>query len=236
MVGEAGMRAWKWIGVLGVVTAHAAEPPLVLHYHTRPPLYYQTDGVMHGLMAEPLERALSAARIAHRWEDTPFNRAMALIKARQGQDCGVGWMYTTERAAFGRYSAPLYRSQPMVALVSNKVSLASGGPVEALLGNSGYVLVVRENFSYGRELDERLQALPHRLASTEPLPQLARMLERGIADYMFVDQEEAAGLLRPGLRMLRFSNLAGEQHYLFCSLAVPAKRMDEVNRAMWQLK
>lgn len=222
-------------GLMSIGAVYAAEP-LVLHYHSRPPLYYLKDRVIHGLLAEPLEKALNAAKIPHRWQDTPFNRTMALIRANQGQDCGVGWIYTQERAAFGRYSAPLFRSQPMVALVSNKVSLGSGGPVEALLGNSRYVLVVRENFSYGHELDERLQALPHRIASTEPLPQLARMVSAGLADYMFVDKEEAGGLVRPGVRVLSFSNLEGEQHHLFCSLAVSKQRMDEINRAMWQLK
>lgn len=230
------MRAYWWAGGLAALAAQAAEQPLILHFHTRPPLYYMQDGVMRGLQAEPLDKALTLANVPHRWQETPFNRTMALIKAKRGQDCGVGWMYTEQRATFGRYSAPLFRSQPMVALVNDKVALPSDGPVEALL-NSSYTLAVRDNFSYGQELDRLLQGqLPRRIVSTEPLPQLARLLAAGIADYMFVDQEEAASLLRPGLRMLRFTNLAGEQHYLFCSLAVSPRRMEQVNRAMWQLK
>lgn len=227
-------------GLLGIVlsgwpgAAQAAEP-LVLHYYTRPPLYSMSAaGKMQGLVAEPVERALQRSGLAYRWQDTPSSRQLLVVQSGHGQDCAVGWFYTAERARSGRFSRPVFRSQAMVALVSNRLALASGAPVAELLGKRNAILVVREQFSYGPELDQYIKDQnPRRISSSAPIDQLVRLLTQGLADYMFIDAEEADSLRVAGTRVVKFADLHnGEARYLYCSFAVSEQTMAAINRAL----
>lgn len=232
--------AGVWAGLLGVwlcgwpVAAQAAEP-LRLHYFVRPPLYYvDVDGKVRGLAAEPVEKALQRSGLIYRWQETPSNRQLLVVQSGRGQDCAVGWYYTAERAKLGRFSRPVYRSRPIVALVSDRIQLASGGPVTQLLGRRDAILAVREQFSYGPELDRNIEQLaPRRVSSSQPIAEMMRLLQRGLADYLFASGEEADKLLVPGTRVVTFSDLrAGEARYLYCSFAVSEQTMAAINRAL----
>lgn len=214
----------------------AAAGTLRLHHQERPPYAAtQAGGQVRGLVADPAAQALQRAGIAFEWVRTPSQRQLALIQAEPGGlDCGVGWFRTDERAARGRFSAPLYRDRPLAALVRDAAWSAADASAAALLADPALRLLVKEGYSYGPRLDARIAAAPRPplRTSVEPL-QMARMLASGRADWMPVAPKEAEVLRQPGLRLLPLADEAeGPSRHLYCNRAVPAAWIERIDRAL----
>lgn len=223
--------AWGWALAAGVAPAQT----LTLHFQDRPPYSSRADdGRVTGLVATPAERALSSAGIPFRWALTPSQRQLALIQSGQGPHCGIGWFRTAEREAKGRFSRPLYRDQPLAALVRDGVALPQPLRVDALLADPRRRLLVKEGYSYGPALDEAIAAAASRpeRTSVDP-PQMARMLLAARADWMIVAPEEAQTLIAPGLRLVEFADVAaGPTRHLYCSADLPDDWLARIDRAL----
>lgn len=232
----------------------AAAEPLRLHYQERPPysatatatstsadgrvngeVSGEVGGQVSGLVADRAAQALQRAGIAFQWIRTPSQRQLALIQADPGGlDCGVGWFRSDERAARGRFSAPLYRDRPLAALARDPVWRAPQASAAALLADPGLRLLVKEGYSYGPRLDAQIAAAPRPplRTSVEPL-QMARMLASGRADWMPVAPEEAEVLRQDGLRLLPLTDQPeGQTRHLYCNRAVPLAWMERIDRAL----
>lgn len=230
------MRRLLLILSLGAVSVAQADPPLTLHYQERPP-YSATgpDGQVSGLVAEPAARALRAAGIAFEWARTPNQRQLALIQGEAtGLHCGVGWFRNAGREALGRFSAPLYRDNPLAALVRDDAWREPSATAAALLAAPQMRLLVKDGYSYGPRLDALIAAAAHPPLRTSVEPtQMARMLASGRADWMIVAPEEASLLAAPQLRLLPLTDEPkGQTRHLYCSRAVPAAWIVRIDRAL----
>lgn len=231
-------RAFRllWL-VAGSATATAQ--PLTLHYQERPPYsQMRVDGGVGGLVADPAADALARAGIPFTWALTPSQRQLALIQgADSDPQCGVGWFRSDERAALGRFSAPLYRDRPLAALMRADLAPPAETSAQALLADRRLRLLVKEGYSYGPRLDRQIaQSASHGPApqrtSVDP-PQMARMLASGRADWMIVAPEEAQSLAAPGLRLVPLQDEPdGPTRHLYCSRAVPMAWMERIDRAL----
>jgi polar amino acid transport system substrate-binding protein len=213
----------------------AQAQTLTLHYQERPP-YSETgaDGGVHGLVADPAAAALERAGIAFQWALTPSQRQLALVQSGRGLQCGVGWYRTAERAALGRYSAPLYQDRPLAALVRAGAVVDATLPASALLADPALRLLVKDGYSYGPQLDRLIAgaARPPLRTTVEPV-QMSRMLRSGRADWMIVSPEEAEVLQRVGQRVLPLADAPeGPTRHLYCSADVPAAWLARIDAAL----
>lgn len=221
--------------LLVAIAGPAVGGTLTLHYQERPPYSSaRPDGSVEGLVATPAAAALRRAGIPFRWALTPSQRQLALIQSGQGLHCGIGWFRTEERAARGRFSAALYRDQPLAALVRDELAPSAPARAASWLADGRRRLLVKDGYSYGEFADRLIAsaaATPLR-TSVDP-PQMSRMLRSGRADWMIVAPEEAAVLGGDGLRLVSFTDTpAGPARHLYCSADVPAGWLAAVDRAL----
>lgn len=232
-------------GLLALIFTAAASAAgaqtLTLHFQDRPPYSsVLTGGAATGLAATPAERALRAAGIPFAWALTPSQRQLALIQQGGGLDCGLGWFRNDERAALGKFSAPLYRDEPFAAIV--RPGVLPGPPLRAreALSAASAGLLLKDGYSYGAYLDGLIAAAaaaPLR-TSVEPL-QMLRMVAAGRAGWMIAAPEEATVLLAAlgpeaaGLKLLRLADVPpGQTRHLYCNRAVPDDWLQRIDRAL----
>ncbi len=226
---------------IGDVVGTAAEPALTLHYQERPP-YSSRDpgGQPQGLLVAPLVRALDRAGVHPQWKMTPSQRQMTTIQSGAGMDCGVGWYRTAEREALGRFSRPIYRDRPFIALVRGDSPLRGDRSVASLLADPALQLLVKDGYSYGAEVDPLLVAHKEALHRTSAeSAQMASMIAAGRAGWMILAPEEADILLKnwtgpPGaLRQIALPGLGnGPTRHLYCSRRVPEGLMSRIDQAL----
>lgn len=220
----------------------ASEPAaLTLHYQDRPP--YSSlgpDGLPRGLLITPLVAALRRADIGAYWELTPGQRQLGLIQSGAGLECGVGWFRSAEREALGRFSRPIYQDRPFVALVRADKPAGSPPSVASLLTDPAQVLLVKQAYSYGVQIDALLQQ--HRSAwhsTSAENAQMARMLAAGRASWMIIAPEEAELLLasitdlaRPLRQQALHGVGPGPNRHLYCNKQVPAAWLQRIDQAL----
>lgn len=236
---------WGLAAVVAAGPAAASPPVLTLHYQERAPYsVHEADGRVGGLVATPATRALERAGIAFTWQRTPAQRQLALIQQGDGLHCGVGWFRTPEREALGRFSAPLYRDQPFVALTAPAalLPLDAAGATRAtdLLSQMAARLIVKEGYSYGPYLDALIARAPAPVLRTSAeVDAIARIVAAGRADWMIASAEEVPVLLAalrgtlPAPRVVRLVDVpAGPARHLYCNRAVPAEWLVRVDRVL----
>jgi polar amino acid transport system substrate-binding protein len=226
--------------------ALAQHPPpavLTLHYQERPP-FYETGagGELHGHVVDPLKRGLARAGIAHSWQLTPSQRQLLLIEQGHGLHCGLGWFRNPQRETRGRFSAPLYRGQPIAMLARRGSGLREGMSMREAVQQTQPVLLVKAGYSYGVELDALIAARSRAPEiSNGDMPTLMRMLQAGRADWMPVTPEEGRILLNlaevplaPGqFTIYRFADAPpAPTRHLYCNKEVPQELLDRLDGAL----
>lgn len=184
----------------------APAPPrelTILAFH-RPPYYTFTNGKAGGFLIDAVRRVLDAARIPYHVAEMPPKRI--LIHFEQDADayaCSPGWYRTREREDFARFSAPIYRNQPPVAVLRADMAHRAGkGKGLAVLLAADMRLVLRGGFSYGGAIDEALaRSRAPIYRSTADNAALLEMLASGRYDMTLMEQEEATELLRQSPRL-----------------------------------
>lgn len=221
--------------------AGAAAAPIFVHYQERPP-YSETraDGVVQGLVATPTALAFERAGIAYRWMLTPSQRQLALIQNGTSAHCGVGWFRNPSREAVGKFSAALYRDQPLGALVRLGAGWQPGMSFEDALTSPKLRLLVKDGYSFGLRVDALIASRAARKVATSGEPsQLVSMLLADRADWMLVAPEEAEVILKQGpdqarrLMLVPLNDMeAGLERHLYCSPAVPDAVLAKLNAAL----
>lgn len=222
-----------------------AGESVVIHYHLRPPFYMSDGNRVHGLVLQPIATAFANAGIPHVFRETPARRQLEIIAANEGRSCAAGWFKTAERQSFALYSLPVYRDKPFVAVFRADVTqlAESETTLDRVLADGRLTLLVKEGYSYGRQVDEGLRRHePRRLATTGENRDILRMIEHGRADYSFMTEEEAMDLLgtpqvdREKFRVVRFADIdAGGWRYVICSRMVGAATMARLDEAIRNL-
>jgi len=190
-------------------TEQTAAPPAreltILAFH-RPPYYTFANGTAGGFLIDAVCRVLDAARVPYRITEMPPKRIlMYLEQDADAYACSPGWYRTREREEFARFSAPIYRNLPPVAVLRADMAyrVSEGKGLPALLA-AELRLVLRGGFSYGGAIDEALaRSRAPIYRSTADNAALLEMLASGRYDMTLMEQEEATELLRLSPRLQR---------------------------------
>jgi polar amino acid transport system substrate-binding protein len=218
------------------------QEAITIHYHNRRPFYMRDGNRVHGLVIDPIARAFEAAGITHVWRETPAKRQLEIIAAGEERSCGAGWFKTPEREIFARYSLPIYRDKPFIAVVRADADFFGErqSTLEHAFKDRRLNLLVKEGYSYGPHIDQRLLDLdPQRIATTADNQDLLRMIEHHRADYTLITEEEASDLLASPevggdrFKIVRFSDMpAGGKRYIICSKKVSEEEMARLDAAI----
>ena len=217
-----------------------AGSAITLYYEERAPYQMRVGERVEGNVASPAAQAFKAANVPFVWEASSISRQLHMLRENLGAYCVVGWYKTSERLAFGKFTKPIYRNGPVVALARRQLAFGPLQTVEQALSTPGLRLLVRDKYSYGNRIDGAIKrVMPATFASPLPNSKLTEKLIAGRADLMFTSEEEAAVLLRhlgaqaSELQVLRFSDLApGLERHIACSRSVPDEIIERLNSAI----
>jgi ABC-type amino acid transport substrate-binding protein len=224
-------------------TPTPADSIITVHYNERPPYLVTTDTGVSGLTGDPVTIAFEKGGVPFRWEQTPTKRQMYILQQNTGQDCVIAWFKNAERESFARFTLPVYRDKPQIALArADNENITANGTVGAFFGNPQLTLLVKDGYSYGDFLDQKIAAYqPNRLVTTNENSGMLKMIHAGHADYMLVAPEEADGLIKTSefyaqdFREIHFSDLLlGEERYILCSMQVKPAVIEQLNEAIRQ--
>ena len=186
-----------WGAVVPSAAQNSATSRWVTVYFNERPPFSSVEG-QTGILVELTKIVLAEAGVHARFIELPTTRILEVLKTGQPDALGIGWFLTPERAAWGRYSAPIYRDKPLVAVISTRVAASLGNPVrlENLLA-SGLTLGHKEGSSFGSAVDEKIRAqglIP--VETVVGIPQLLKMIQVGRMDYTLLSSEEAEYLFQ----------------------------------------
>lgn len=228
-------------GLAASGAAMAAAEPVSLYFFERPPYVVHQAGSdeVTGLTATPTGQAFKAAGIAYRWVMLPTVRQLVTLKDNPQPACAVGWFKNPEREQHFKFSKPIYRDRPTVALARAEFNSASATLAETLR-QPGLRVLVKDGFSYGPLVDNLLaQSKAERVVTSAESVAMIHMIAAQRAHFMFAAEEEAAYLAEQAgvparqLRTLHFADLPpGERRYILCSKAVPDELIERLNKAI----
>ncbi|HBG18816.1 MAG TPA: hypothetical protein DDY32_05945 [Desulfobulbaceae bacterium] len=220
------------------------QAAIIVHFHQRRPFYMSDGDKVYGLVVDPIALAFKTAGIPHVWQETPARRQLDIIERNEDESCAAGWFKTPEREAYAKYTLPIYQDKPFVAVArADNEYLAEAETLDRVLQERRLQLLVKEGYSYGHFIDEKLKAFdPRRITTTAENQNILKMIENYRADYSFMTEEEAQDLLtspeaKAGtFRIVRFFDMpAGGKRYIICSRKVGREIIDRLNAAILTL-
>lgn len=218
-----------------------AEEPITVTYHLRPPyLLPGPDGVPTGLTGTPAAQAFRQAGIGVKWMMAPTNRQLAMVRDEQQRSCTVGWFRNPERERYAKFTRPVYRDKDWVLLAYAGYVMPEGATLEQLLQNSATRILVKDNFSYGQEIDAMIvRGKPAIAVSTGSSEQMLQSVSAGAVDFMFLSEEEGQYVLSQhrergaNLRLLKARGMPrGAERHIMCGKGVPDDVIERLNRAI----
>ncbi|MYN45458.1 transporter substrate-binding domain-containing protein [Pseudoduganella sp. FT93W] len=222
--------------------AQAHEPTVQVLYSERPPyLMTAAEGGPGGLTGAPATRAFRLAGISARWLNLPTNRQLLTVRDSKLPACAIGWFRTPEREIYAKFTKPLYHDKDWTVLAHVHLAEHGDGSLQELMQRKDVRILVKDNYSYGSELDKMLARTQPILAiSTAPTAKMVQSISKGAADMMFVSEEEGSYIMEhhPAeqtrqLRLLRFKDLPhGPERYLMCNKATPDAYIERLNSAI----
>ena len=227
--------------VAGLSLISLAEdcPIITLHYNERVPYLVTTpDGTVEGLTATPAKIAFERAGINFKWKKTPSKRQMLLLERNSGCDCAVGWFKNPQREQFARYSIPIYRDNPQIAITrADNSSLQDGMTVDELFSQKTLLMGKKDGYSYGSFLDKKIALHnPTVDVTVGENDQMLKKVDSKRNDYFFMSPEEAEGLIassgfqRKQFKIIIFPDMPiGEYRYILCSQKVDNSVIDKLN-------
>lgn len=214
---------------------------VTIHFHERRPFYMAFGQEARGVVATPTSQAFTYADIPFSWQQTPVTRQLDIIRSNMDRSCAVGWFKTAERETFARYSLPIYRDKPFVAITrSNNDLLGSVETLDRVFRERRLKALVKEGYSYGPYIDEHLKRLqPRMISTTADNLSMMKMIQAYRADYYFVTEIEAedqilfSGLKRSDFKLVHFDDMpAGNLRYIICSKMVEEETIGQLNQAI----
>jgi len=235
---------WNWLAwALAAAAPAQAVEPIELYWFDRPPYMVALPGgdEVAGLTATPAAQAFRTAGIRFRWVSLPTMRQLVTLKDSGHPACAVGWLKNAEREQQFKFTAPIYRDRPTVALAR-----ADYLPAETLAGTlrqPGTSILIKDGFSYGPLIDQLLvQIRPERVVTSAENLAMTNMIAAHRASLMFAAEEEASYLLAQAehearlpypLKIVRFADLPpGERRHILCSKATPDALLERLNKAI----
>jgi polar amino acid transport system substrate-binding protein len=232
-----------FLAIVCAVRGAAAGPQdsaLTVYYEERAPYQVRVGETIEGLVGTRAAQAFKSANVDVIWEASSISRQLVILRRNMAPSCVVGWFKTAERAQFAKYSKPVYRDGPVVALTRPEFMFKPGPAIRDALTSPGVRVLKRSGYSYGAYLDALLKRTrPALVSSSLPNSQMIELLVARRADLMFTTEEEAAQLLRhlgpraDALQLRHFSDpVPSEPRYIACSGKVPGETMDRIDAAL----
>lgn len=213
-------------------------------YHERPPYMTTVEQGVDGLTGTPTRLVFEKAGIPYQWVLTPSKRAVVIIQENTGCDCGVGWFKNPAREEFAKFTLPLYQDKPQIAIgMVDNPNLQDDLTVEQLLSNKKLILSVKDGYSYGMFLDEKIsQYTPTIEVTTAENINMLNMVYKKRIDYFFMAPEEADGLIadsglpKDAFQYIHLTDIPdGEKRYLMCSKNVSDVLIEKINTAIQEV-
>lgn len=215
-----------------------------LHYNERPPYAVKTGATAKGITADPAAKAFEKAGIPFEWIATPAKRQTLIFQENTGCDCGVGWFKNPEREKFALFSAPIFKDKPQVAIVrKDEARIKDGSKLDEVLTDKSVILLVKDGYSYGAALDEKISKHGANVQKTtgENI-NMIKMIAAKHADYFILAPEEAeslvqaAGLNMADFKLVTFSDMPeGNLRYIMCSKKVGEAVIKKLNAALGEV-
>jgi polar amino acid transport system substrate-binding protein len=222
--------------------ASATDDAITVTYSQRPPyMMAQPGGAPIGLTATPAVQAFSAAGIPAVWRNLPTNRQLMMVKDPGLRVCAMGWFWIPERDQFAKFSKPVYRDKEWIVLANVNLAARAAPTLEALLRHKETRILVKDNFTYGGELDELMRKWgTTRAVSTALTSKMVQSISKGVVDMMFVSEEEGTYIMAhhpaeqtKNLRLLRFKDMPrGPDRHIMCSKGVPDDVIARLNKVI----
>ncbi len=220
-------------------SAWAADDPIELIYHDRPPFYiHHDDGSVTGLVAEPAARAFRNARVDFKWKLLAANRQLEIVKANRRKVCAVGWFKNAQREEFSKYTTYVYQEKPMVVINRSESHALSGyRTVDKLLADGDLKMGAKLGYSYGDFIDTMVSLhKTNMITSTQSNTGLIKMLLANRFDYIFIPGDELNSILDQNAETVRKLSVIslddmpeGNKRYILCSKMVKDEIIDRLN-------
>lgn len=239
-------RFAQFCAVLSTLAAAAAvqahEAVVHVLYSERPPyLMAAAEGGPSGLTGTPATRAFRQAGISVRWSNLPTNRQLQTVRDSKTPSCAIGWFRTPERERYAKFTRAIYHDRDWTMLAHASVAERLEGNLQELMQRRDVRILVKDNYSYGSELDKLLaRNNPLIAVSTAPTAKMVQSISKGAADLMFVSEEEGSYIMEhhpteqtSHLRLLRHKDLPrGPERYVMCSKSTPDALIERLNAAI----
>lgn len=215
-----------------------AQEVISLLYNERAP--YQithNDGTVSGLTATPIQHAFNQANLQVQWKLIPANRQLMMIIENKEKVCGVGWFINDNRKTFAKFSKPIYRDKPTVAIANQRFAPFSKDHFIDLIKNKNITILVKEKYSYGTFIDSLLVSYGVKtVTTTTENIGMVKMIKAGRADVMLTSEEEAdyffnaTNLDANNFILMKFKDAPkGEFRHLMCSKNISDALMQKIN-------
>jgi polar amino acid transport system substrate-binding protein len=224
------------------IQTYAVDDVLIkLHYTPRPPYVFLENNKVQGLFATPAEKVFNKAKIKFIWTQTPINRQLTILKENKGLDCTIGYFKNTERAVFANFTNPIYRSKPMAVLANLDINIDKNTTFKKLLTNSKNIILLKENYSYGEDIDKLLaDHRPNTYVTAAEASQMVQMIKMRSHYFMIASQEEIDYYLeqkefikKGEVQVVKFKDVPqGLYRHIMCSKAVNEKIINRLNKVI----
>ena len=235
-------RSATMIAVSCLILPCAAENTINVAYSERPPYMVAMPGGMpSGLTGTPTVNAFKAAGIPVNWQNLPTNRQLLMIHDATALNCAVGWFWTAEREGFAKFTKPIYRDKDWMVLANTALAARGDTSLHELLQRPETRIIVKDNYSYGAELDKLLAPRKATLAiSTASAGKMVQSISKGVVDMMFISEDEGKYVMAhhpvaetSNLRLLHFKDMPhGPERHIMCSKSVPDDVITRLNKAI----
>ncbi len=162
-------------------------------FRNKPPYHYIEGGKPAGFLYDCVQKLFDDAGIATHFDEAPVKRILQAVQENQRPICSFGWYKLDERAAYARFSRPIYQDRPQVLVSTRDVArqLAARGSLARIMTDSSFTLGLITGLSYGAQLDRMIEHFPGELdrATIEPLA-LAAKVASGHIQFTFLDQDD----------------------------------------------
>lgn len=222
-------------------SAASAEEVVRVTYSERPPyMMAQADGSPSGLTATPAAAAFKAAGIPVQWLRLPTNRQLMMIKDPNSRTCAVGWFATAERQQYAKFSKPIYRDGPWMALVNTSFAARGIHSLADLRRQRDVRVLIKDNYSYGGLDPFMKQWQPVTAVSTASAMKMVQSVSKGVVDLIFVTEAEGnymmthlASAQTANLQLIQFKDMpSGGERHIICSKGVPDDVIARLNKVI----
>jgi polar amino acid transport system substrate-binding protein len=224
-------------------TAQPSPEVIYLHYNERPPYLVTTQNGVEGLVGGRTSAVFEKSNLPFVWVQTPSKRQIYILQQNTGRNCLPGWFKTADRETFAKYTVPIYQDEPQIALTrARNDEIPATTTVDEIFKRSELTLLVKDGYSYGSFLDQKMAELdPARIETTVENSGMLKMIYAGHADYFFIAPEEAEGVITASgyelqdFKEIHFTDITeGENRYILCDFQIDDATIDLLNEAIRQ--